>query len=221
MRLAFLAAALLAAGAGLVPAAAAQPEEDERVEAVRTMYGFATCSVRRHRYEAEQFTRLEPDSPESRAMGQRMIGSGCLETSDMGDGDSAVSLRFSWRLFRGGVFEALYRRDFRSEAPAAFHGVPALVMPQSSEKLHPGTRAWNIVRLGFGECVARSAPAISRALILSEASGAEEAAAFAALMPHLADCTAPGAQSRYSHPALRGIVAEALYRLSVGARAPG
>jgi hypothetical protein len=220
LRLAFWSAALLAGGSGLASSAAAQPQEDERIEAVRLMYSFATCAVRRHRYEAEQFIGLEPDSPESRAMGQRMIGGDCLETRDMSDGDNEVSLRFSWRLFRGGVFEALYRRDFRSEAQAGFDAVPALVMPESSDKLHAGTRAWNLVRLGFGECVVRSAPAESRALILSEAAGAPEAAAFDALMPHFADCTAPGAQSSYSRPALRGIVAEALYRLSVGARGP-
>jgi hypothetical protein len=220
IRILMMAATLLAFGAGLAAPAAAQPEEDERAEAVRLMYGFATCSVRRHRHEAEQFIRLEPESPESRAMGGRMIGSGCLETRDMGDGEGEVSLSFSWRLFRGAVFEALYLRDFRGEGPSAFDGVPALDMPKSRSELPARTRAWNIVRLGFGECVVRSAPAQARALVLSEIAGAGEAAAFDSLLPHLADCTAPGAQSRYSRPALRGIVAEALYRLSAGARAP-
>jgi hypothetical protein len=218
MKLRLAALLLLAGGPGLASSAVAQPQEDERVEAIRLMYSFAICSVRRHRHETEQFIALEPDSRESRDAGFRMIGDDCLDTRDS---DNEISLRFSWRLFRGGVFEALYKRDFRNEAPTAFADVPALVMPHSRREMEPRVRAWNTVRLGFGECVVRSGPAQSRSLILSEVAGADETAAFDALMPHFADCTAPGAQSHYSRPALRGIVAEALYRLSVGARGPG
>jgi hypothetical protein len=68
----------------------------------------------------------------------------------------------------------------------------------------------------FGECVARAAPADTHRLITAAPGSSEESAAIGVLSPRLSPCMQQGLRVTFSAPMLRGVVAEALYKLSRG-----
>lgn len=137
----------------------------------------------------------------------------CLRSGD----DDGGTLRFREHLFRGGLYEALYRSRFRTPPPG-FAALPPLAYRWTDARGATGSRAVSRERAAFGECVVRAGPAESHALLQTEVTRDAEQAAFAALLPHFSACVPAGASLRFSRPVLRGIVAEALYELSVTAQ---
>lgn len=193
----FLAAAgLLATSAPAI----AQPLPDP--EAVRLVRHLADCSIRASRPRVDNFISGGTPSPDSDKF-LRLLDDGCLP-----EGHPPVDAR----LVRGALFEALYNRDFPRATPADFAGRPALAAPEGG--VNPPLDA-SLIR--FGECIARAAPADAHRLVTAAPGGAEESSAIGALSPRLAPCMQQGLRVTFSAPMLRGVVAEALYKLSRGA----
>jgi hypothetical protein len=196
--------------------AAAKEDGDvaaETAEAIRTMHSFTHCVVGRHRSEVLRFLALEPNSSEYRRFGMGLVDSNCVT--------AGARLRFRWPLFRGGIYESLYHRDFPRSAAARFDDLPPLPYSSSSHGLDPVARARNIAILEFGGCVVRGSPDEARALLASDVASAEEDAAFRPLGARLSACLPAGQTSTFSRPILRGILAEALYGLSIARRRAG
>ena len=120
-------------------------------------------------------------------------------------------MRLQAPLLRGALFDARYRRTFRS-GPADFAGVPPLA---TAGEFDGPIGQQDIQLRALGDCIARTDGPHARAFTLARADSKQADAAIAALRPALARCVAQGSTLRFSRGMLRGIVGEAIYKLSV------
>lgn len=211
--IALLFIALQAAAAAPEPPPTPEDLAAEAPEARRVMHDFTICGLRRHRSDAERMLTLEGDSPAYRQIGMQVVDNQCVARG--------AQFRFNWPLFRGGLFEAIYLRDFGAGAAPSLDGVAPLVYVGGGAYMNLQDRARNTAILRVAECVVRAGPDDARALLASAVASPEEDAVFARLEPRVAPCHAEGAPAEYRRPILRGLVAEALYRLSFAARRSG
>ncbi len=193
------------------PGVPARPRTGARgndAEAQRVMIDFASCVAQRSRSSLERFLAQPFGSDDADRLAFRLATPDCLFDAE---------LRFSQEIFRGALYDALYRIDFVRMEPADLSAVPPITYyVGATESLTPRQHR----RVGqslFADCVVRAAPSEARALILSAATSPTERAAFQALQPALGPCLVQGAQVRFSRPMLRGLVAESLYRLTSAA----
>jgi hypothetical protein len=216
-------ATALAAGLLMAPAAAAQdtgsiipsrgrpasPEGGEdSAEAQRILVVFSRCVVLRNRRGVERFLALIPGSPDWSRAGARIATSDCLYNGQ---------LRFQPPMFRGALYEALYRIDFRARPIPDLAAAPAVdYAGADTASLNETQRGW-VALQSFADCVVRAAPSAARALVLSGIGASEERRAFALVTPALGPCLVAGVELRFSRPVLRGLISESLYRLTAAA----
>ena len=184
-----------------------------RDAARRTMDAFTACLVSRYSGRAQALTRLPIDSPQYDRVARNMfdtIGDECLSGSGQ--------LSFSDALFRAGIFQALYAREFGDNGPTDFSAVASTGYRQLyGEELSPHVRQ-ALALEQFGECVARADAAGVRNLLAQHPGSAGETAAINALRPSLAGCIPQDNTITFSASILRGALAEGIYRLSVALR---
>jgi len=184
-----------------------------RDAARRTMDAFAACLVSRYSGRAVALTRLPIDSPQYDRVARNMfdsVGDECISGSGQ--------LSFSDALFRAGIFQALYAREFGDNGPIDFSAVASTGYRQLyGETLSPRVRQ-ALALEQFGECVARADAAGVRALLGQIPGGAGERAAINDLRPSLGNCIPRDETIAFSPSILRGALAEGIYRLSVAAR---
>ncbi|MBX3562121.1 MAG: hypothetical protein KF780_09955 [Sphingomonas sp.] len=190
-----------------VPARPAEGRTDT-LEARRVMSDFGLCTVRRNRRGVERFLRIDAASPGFGQEGARLASADCLHGG---------TLRFQPAIFRGALYGALYRVDFRSRAPVDIRDAPAIDygetdLASASER----RRSWVAWQM-FADCVVRANEVGARNLVLSDIGSAGENAAFAALHPMFEACLTEGVVATFNHSILRGLVSEGLYRLSLAA----
>ena len=181
-------------------------ERYDNSHAQRMMNGFAACTAKLWRHDAELFLARFPGSPDSVRQARLISASNCIRNSE--------ALTFNVDLLRGALFNVIYVADFGAGPIADIRDVPQIDYSLGSETADPRKVAWQMVEWRFADCVARADPGGARALILSEVASRNETEAFAALRPNLARCLPGGAPLRFTRPILRGLVAESLYRLS-------
>ncbi|HEV7340110.1 MAG TPA: hypothetical protein VGN68_00600 [Sphingopyxis sp.] len=135
----------------------------------------------------------------------------CLSTGEM---------RFNEFLFRGGVYDVLYQKDYRKVGPLDFAATPdvdyAAVGADALETPSPS----HVALIQVADCTVRKAPEEARNLILSGVASKSEGVAFASIVPSMEGCLSQGSQLKFSKSVLRGVIGEALYRLSVRASQP-
>ena len=175
---------------------AAQPDAGT----VRITHRLATCLVRTQENRATAYVARGTPSADSPAY-ERFLDTRCLPAAGAPPLDP--------RLVRGAIYEAMYARDFPQGGPANFNGVPPLAPPDGG-----ADPALDAALLRFGECVARAAPADSRALLAAAPGSPEENGSITMLTPRLSPCIQNGLTVTFSAPILRGVIAEALYKLS-------
>jgi hypothetical protein len=177
----------------------------DAAEGRRAMHAYANCVVASDRRGVEAFLAVPPGTPEWSRLGSRIATSACLQGGDM---------RFQPSIFRGALYDALYRVDYARRRPVNVAEAPEIAyLTGTPETWTEAQRGWLGLQ-DFGDCVVRAKPAESRALMLSEVEAAEEGRAFTAIAPALGPCLVQGAQVRFSRPILRGLIAESLYRLT-------
>ncbi|HEX8526244.1 hypothetical protein [Allosphingosinicella sp.] len=182
--------------------------QSEAADAQLVMAAYGRCIVARSRRGVQRFLAVLPGSDDWQRLGSQLATADCLHNA---------RLRFHASLFRGALFEALYRADYGRRHPRSFADVPALVYTaQDPATLNGDQRNWLSLQ-EFGDCVVRARPSEARALVLSRVTRADERRAFAALGPALPPCLRQGVQLAFSRPILRGLIAESLYRLSEAA----
>lgn len=191
----------------------AEIDDSSRDGARRTMEAFAACVVSRQNGRVTAMSRLRIDSEQYARMYRNLFdneGDECLAGSG--------TLNFSPTLLRGGIFQALYAREFRNGAPTDFTAVQSSGYREMYEgELHPEVRS-ALALEQFGECVARADAAGVQTLLRQIAGSAGERAAIQALTPRFAACIPRSETIRFSPSVLKGALAEGIYRLSVAAR---
>jgi hypothetical protein len=189
----------------------ASPEGGEdSADAQQVLNDFSRCVVLRNRRGVERFLALSPGSPGWSRAGSRIATSDCLLNGE---------LRFQPPMFRGALYEALYRVQFGSRPlPDLTAAPPVNYAGADVASLNEVQRGW-VALQSFGDCVVRGAPLAARTLVLSAVGTPEERRAFAAVMPALGPCLVAGVELRFSRPVLRGLISESLYRLTAAARA--
>jgi hypothetical protein len=181
-----------------------------------TMEAFAACTVSRFTGRAEALADVPVDSPRYERLFRNMYdsyGDECLSGMEGG------TLSFSSGLFRGALFQALYEREFKRDAPTDFSAVTdtGYLQLYSSPLSAEARTALALER--FGECVARADARGVQKLLRQRPGSSDEDQAINALRPTFAACIPRDQTIRFSPSILKGAVAEGIYRLSKAARA--
>lgn len=172
------------------------------------MYRYAECAVEKNRSMIELYLTTAPGSKAAHKRANSLSVDDCLSTGEM---------RFNEFLFRGGVYEVLYQKDYRKAGPIDFTATPvidyATVGGGALETPSPSHVALSQV----ADCTVRQSPQEARNLILSGVASKSEGIAFSSIVPSMEGCLSEGSQLKFSKSVLRGVIGEALYRLSVSA----
>lgn len=171
------------------------------------VFEYVSCVAAKNRKALKGFLDTPPNSAEA----DRFWASLRID-----DCHSIGTLVLTDRGLRGAGYDKMYRLEFGKKGPTDFAGVPEIDYALGLDVAKPVDR--NAVALRtFSDCVVRANGKDAQALILSKiATGAEEKA-FAGLKPHFSKCLGQGMEITFENGAIRGLVAESLYRLSVAA----
>jgi hypothetical protein len=189
--------------------AAAQPAPEgprsDTPEAQRMLSMFSRCAVMRNRAGVRRFLQLIPGSNNWSNAGSRVATRDCRLDPN---------LRFQPTIYRGALYEALYKAEYASRPLPDIAAAPAVNYADARpSSLNAPQQAWLALQ-SFGDCVVRAAPAAARTLVMTDVTTPPEGQAFGALMPSLGPCLPGGMELRFSRPVLRGLVSESLYRLT-------
>lgn len=191
----------------------AEIDDSSRDGARRTMEAFTACVVSRQSGRVIALSGLRIDSDQYDRVYRNLFdneGDECLSGSG--------SLSFSRALMRGGLFQALYAREFRGGGPTDFTGIASTGYRQIYEgELSPEVRS-ALALEQFGECVSRADAAGVQTLLRQGPGSAGERAAIQSLVPRFAGCIPRNETIRFSPSVLKGALAEGIYRLSIAAR---
>ena len=183
------------------PEAAEVPEgTDDGAAARQVMDKFSLCIFKSRRARVMEVLSLSDGNESNRRIG-RLINADCLYEGE---------LQFDRRVFRGSLFGHAYRAKF-PKVPPDFSRVPKIVYGSYGDKIYDAA-------MPFAECVVRENGAGAHALLFSDIASKQERAAFASLHPALSACLPQGSQVQFSRTALRGFIAESLYRLASAAQ---
>lgn len=199
-----------------------RPFEESR--AVQTMHDYAECVVRRRRPQVVRMLEQAPGSPQERRVASAIasVSGTCLISAAPGN-DDMVMLRFSPRLMRGSLVEALFKRDFDGVSPRnASVELARLPRPEAPADLPADIEDRELLMMlssGFGSCMAERHGDGVMHILQTEPASEAEGAAFRQLAPEFGPCLNAGATITFNHQMLRGVLAEALYRhLAEGVR---
>ena len=175
------------------------------------MLAFSQCLIRDNLPAVRKAVAFFPDTPEADKQLRKVATDECL----VGETEGGGELSFSFRLARGALFQALYLNKFAKAAPV----LPAEPLVLESETVGQDPEAArNYIGLRrFTECVGRTDPAVSRAILLPPVGSKEEGEAYKALAPLLGPCLPEGMKISFSKSILGGLIAEVMYRLSTQA----
>jgi hypothetical protein len=208
-----LAAALLLSRP--VPAFAQEERHRSRAEAERTMAEYARCVVGKERKGVERFVRLVPGQPETLDAAVGLATPNCMPRSFL-----RVKLRFQADLFRASLFTAMYQHDFRRTPPADLASIPPLVIASEFDAPERAIPEGIFYSRAMGDCAARADARDVHSLLMTRIASAAERPALDKVMPALRNCLPAGRELRFSRSMLRGLLAEALYKLRRSAPAP-
>ena len=175
------------------------------------MYRYAECVVSNSRVRVELYLETFPGSKVAQKMANSLSVDDCLSTGE---------LHISEPLFRSGVYDVLYRRKFQKEGPLDFSAVPVIDYAAGSDLESQSDAPSRIALRQIADCTVRKAPETSRVLVLSMVASKAERVAFTQLVPSMAPCVLEGSKLSFSRSTFRGVIGEALYRLSAGAGQP-
>lgn len=197
--------------------------------------GFGRCVVKGHRTAAIRFVLDQSEKSRKRLI-PAVADSGCLVSATTG-AFGLVQMKLTGDSMKYALSDALVREQFGSVAitdftavPPLFHEVPDLTQfePKPGKKMKPkevedlAARKSDALAFAalahYGECVVRTGPAASFALLATKPETAEERTAFAALQPSLAGCLDAGQTIKINKVFLRGAIAYNYYRLAVALR---
>jgi len=190
---------------------------------------FGECVIKRWPKQAEAYIlHPEIDAKERTGLLRKMdLGECLIDIVNVGYAD--LQMTFPGDTLRYSLAEPLVRRDYGQAPIADFKAVPALkhrayneaevatwakeMKPDELEKAKLSTRG-AIFLSGFGECVVRTDPLNSFALIMGQPGSAEDKAAMTALSGTLASCLPTGHTLSFDRMQVRGTIANNYFRLA-------
>jgi hypothetical protein len=161
------------------------------------MEKFAVCTYRNQREKVEALLSAPVVDPYPSNVA-KLARHDCLESGE---------LRFDARTFRGSLFAVMYRQRFK-QLVSDFRAAPAIDYGMSPDV------EYNL-EMAFADCIVRADPTASDAVVRGGPATPEEAAALSKLMPAMSGCVSKGRSTKLHKTALRGFIAESLYKLSV------
>lgn len=172
---------------------------------VRTfMVDYARCIYDIDRRSVDKMLDQVPGTDGYTKAAQRAAVNQCITTGDM---------RFQQSSLQGAVYIYKYKAEFGTRAPALkTEPVDYAVLAKGAA---PDWAGRYVAYRKLAQCVVRADPVASRALVLGPIGGASEAGAIQTLGASLGTCLDKGATVNLTKERLTGVVAEALYRLSV------
>jgi hypothetical protein len=194
--------AVLAVGASAPAMADGLPQITEQ---------FGTCAVKHDPSGSLEFVTTPIDTPQFASVMKRVVSPECL---DLG------GLQLQPLILRGSVFAALYKKKFERVAPD-LKLVP-MVEYSAGYATPLSDAASNAVGLArLGDCVVRADAGSARELVLNHPETPAESRAIGRIAAVMPGCIEKGRTIGFSRDMIRASVAEALYRLTAQAVAPG
>jgi len=181
------------------------------VEAELTLAEFSDCVLDRggRRARAERFLRLPPAGEPFEDAAGWLMPQECLLLR----GGTWMEMRIRPDALRASLFASLYKRDFGRVPPPQVSAVPPLRLSEEFEG-DPAQLPQTVrVTRAIGDCAARADAASAHAFLLTTLGSSQERQALGPVTAALANCLPEGQQLRFSRAMLRGILAEALYKL--------
>ena len=190
------------------PGSLAPMETIDQAAARQAMRTFAGCVARARRRWAESALTLPFLSSEQNDYVRRGFGGfdDCM-------GYSGLELRFYPPSMVGGMAEELIATRYRSA------GLDPIVQ-LTDESLESRGLVPRNVNEDFGLCVVRRDPALVREFLATRPAASEERTGAGRLAPHLGACLYQGQTLDFRLPALRALLAPALYRALTALAAP-
>ena len=169
----------------------------------------AACVASRDAEAADALLATSPFSGDERERAVRMIRSAqrCLRS------DNPVST--SAMTFRGAVAETLYETRFAQPATARSPAAGAAPFFQAANVAGHENAALITSHFELAQCAAPAQPDLVRALLATDPGTPAESSALEALYPAFRACVPNGTQLSLDRGAIRGMLAEAVYRWSV------
>jgi hypothetical protein len=169
----------------------------------------AGCVTGRDTEAADALLATAPFSGDEREKAVRLLRTAqrCLHAS--------APIATSALMIRGAVAEKLYEARFAEAATARSPATAALPNFQPANVAGLETAALITSHYQLAACAAPARPDLVRALLATEPGTDAEGAALTALHPAFRNCVPAGTQISLDHGAIRGMLAEALYRWSV------
>jgi hypothetical protein len=196
-----------------LPQSQVQANTRQSLQALQT---FADCIVARKNLETDvrSFLRMPADSEGQGKAGRTIAKSDCM-TNIVPANATKAEMKMPSPVLRSAIIEALYRRQF-ADAPTNFSALPPINV--DSEFDGPASPRDQYLRK-IGDCIARRAGPQAQELLLASSGSPAEAAALRKVMPDVGPCVPEGNELSFSKPILRGVIAEAMLKLSAAAAA--
>lgn len=185
------------------------------VEAQISLESFADCLVHGWHDKVVAFVRAVPGSPAYVNGGHQLMIGDCLRQELRGQNGGAVQMNVQTDTLRKAAFGALFRREFGKAAPVDFAGLPPLDLAAefggSTDRVDPRLLGYRVL----GDCIARAAPTNARDLLFTRPGSPAESAQFAQIVPAMQGCLTTKQTVALGKYDLRGILAEAIYKLEL------
>jgi hypothetical protein len=176
--------------------------KDDVVRAFMVQY--ARCAYELDKRGAEKLMDMIPGTRAYSQMAKRVADNRCMAVGD---------IKFQHSSLQGALYAYRYKAEFGARAPA-LNADPVDYAKLATSAEAPWAARYVAYRK-LAQCVVRADPIASRALVMGPVGGAAEAGAVQAISASLGGCLEKGATLALTKDRLTGIVAEALYRLSV------
>lgn len=188
----------------------AEPAKPE--EAEQTMQKFSKCLLKSpaRQKAVMQYLQLPNDDPEQGKRGAALTKSGCVPSGTR-------QMRFQPELFRYSLFSALYARYFKKKSPESLEMRRRLDFASEFDQSRAIVSKIELASRSFGDCVARRNPADSHSLLLTTIHSGSERKMISKISPDLSACVSDGIELKFSRTVIRGILAEAMYKLRFAA----
>ncbi|HEX5185142.1 MAG TPA: hypothetical protein VFW19_18560 [Allosphingosinicella sp.] len=186
-----------------------------QVEAQIGLENFADCLVRGWHDKVLSFVRTVPGSPSYAIAGHQLMVGECLRQQVRGSNGGGVQLKVEFDTLRKAAFGALFRREFGKAAPVDFAGLPPLDLSAefdgAADRVDPRLLGYRVL----GDCIARAAPTNARDLQFTRPGSPAESAEFGQIVPAMQGCLTTKQTVALNKYDLRGILAEAIYKLEL------
>lgn len=181
-----------------------------RKQAETELANYAKCVAKAHPQRVNAYLRMAPDSPGIGKASNALSDGECLSTG-------VGQFKIPANLMRWSLYGALYGAEFRDAKPGELATLPPLDFVAERDAMAADALQQHVYLRDFGDCVARKQTGVAHDLLLADIYSPKEHETLGALQPFLGDCLyGKGMKLTFNRTSLRGILAEAMYKLRRG-----